>query len=298
MSADDPVQPQDFTRAEDLLAVLGPTDPRWKDDLRDWVFRGHADLDWKLVPSILRCEGKPEPWKRFLSSEDERAAADSNIRDIVRKRAEFQAIVEFMTAADRVGLAIPEDSQILRSSQHLAALVVGAPPERGAAPLSDGLWPPRAMLSIVALAQHYGILTRLLDWSWRPRVAAYHAVERALFGPGPLRSDRLVVWGLRHAFITWGWWKGQDSKLVTLVTAPQATNPNLAAQAGLFTVVRDRHEDAALDDIITERIASGKVVKWMKAPAMWKLTLPHSEAPRLLRLLALDGVSAATVYPG
>jgi hypothetical protein len=29
---------------------------------------------------------------------------------------------------------------------------------------------------------------------------------------------------------------------------------------------------------------------------MWKLTLPHSEAHRLLRVLALDGVNAATVF--
>jgi hypothetical protein len=299
MSEDRPVEQQDFTRAEDLLAVLGPTEQRWKEDLREWVFRGHAELDWKLVPSILRCEGQPEPWKQFLPDSDQiRGSADGSLRDFHRKSAEFAAVLQFMRAADRAGLTIPEDSQSLRSSEILAELVTGVAPEKGAEPLSDGMWPPRDMLSVVALAQHYRIPTRLLDWSRRPRVAAYHAAEGVLFSRDPLKTDRLVVWGLRNAFITWGWWKGNDSQLVTLVTAPQATNPNLAAQAGLFTLVRHRHEDVSLDDLITERIASGEVVKWLKPPALWRLTLPHSEAPRLLRLLALDGVSAATVYPG
>jgi hypothetical protein len=36
---------------------------------------------------------------------------------------------------------------------------------------------------------------------------------------------------------------------------------------------------------------------WWFAPAFWKFTLPHTEAPTLLRLLALDGISAATIFP-
>jgi hypothetical protein len=73
--------------------------------------------------------------------------------------------------------------------------------------------------------------------------------------------------------------------------------PTLSAQAGLFTVVRDAHEDVSLESVIRD---SSENEGWLlpMLPVMRKLTLPHSEARRLLRLLALDGVNAATVFPG
>lgn len=63
--------------------------------------------------------------------------------------------------------------------------------------------------------------------------------------------------------------------------------------------MRDRHEDVPLDAVIAQSLDAGAAKERLdELPAMWKLALPHSEAPRLLRLLGLDGVNAASVFPG
>jgi FRG domain len=296
--SDPAIAREDIDTAEAFLSVLDPTNSRWVKDIRDWVFRGHADLAWKLVPGILRCDGTLEPWMKFLTARERIYAADGRLRDYMRTYAEFNAIKEFMVAADRAGHPIPDDSQALRSARDLNALLVSAAKNRGVPPSKP--WPPQELLSIVALAQHSGLLTRLLDWSRRARVAAYHAAERVVFGGEAPRSERMVVWALRHPMIEWGWGEGTaDADLVRIVTAPQATNPYLAAQAGLFTLVRHHHEDVPFDALLEERMAKG-VPEYLSGglPAMWRLSLPRSQAPRLLRLLGLDGISAATVFPG
>jgi hypothetical protein len=41
-----------FTKAEDLLAALRPASPLWGPNPWRWVFRGHADASWQLLPSV------------------------------------------------------------------------------------------------------------------------------------------------------------------------------------------------------------------------------------------------------
>jgi len=155
--------------------------------------------------------------------------------------AEQKAVQEFWTTADRVGLAIPEDSQVVRSQSRVASLMAGPDP-------IDPIWPPLELLSIVAMAQHYGVPTRLLDWSWKPNVAAYFAAQPCGNDPDP---DRLAVWALQTELVKLSNLRhaGEIAR-VEIVTAPQATNPNLAAQAGLFTLDRE-HFAEPFDDVLT-----------------------------------------------
>ena len=143
----------------------------------------------------------------------------------------------FCAEADSLGLHLPGDRPELRD-------------RRCAQPEEDPHeFPPINRLHMFALAQHYGIPTRLLDWTRRPVIAAYFAVEAlaarrraGLRGQGPC-----AVWGwMRRRSIDCHADARSDPTIdpaVFLVTAPRATNPNLAAQGGLFTLVQPRTGD-------------------------------------------------------
>ncbi len=95
-----------------------------------------------------------------------------------------------------------------------------------------------------------------------------------------------------------------------VITVPTSNNPNLNAQGGLFTLVRFRpgkpprlDEDIpGLDALIGDPPLVGKPPRLqldaVALPVLYKFTLPHEQASRLLHFLHLCDVDASTIYPG
>lgn len=121
-----------------------------------------------------------------------------------------------------------------------------------AADFSDWDW--------LALAQHHGMATRLLDWTLNPLVALWFATEIS----GDTTLPR-VVWAFRPEeddYVS----SGDNSPLTcdrTKVFRPRHVSERIRAQSGCFTVHRYHSEQALflpLEDIRTYRTRLAKII--------------------------------------
>ena len=151
-----------------------------------------------------------------------------------------------------------------------------------------------------ALAQHYGIATRLLDWSYDPMAALYFAVIEAAntiiennFGS----EDTCAVWVMDVGNLA-----PYTQNKLRVVTPPYFDNPNLSAQKGVLA-----HWNAAnlteymlpLDEQIAAYYSSRMDCKQLLSRKLfYKYTLPYSEIKHALHYLIIKGYTAARLFPG
>ncbi len=113
--------------------------------------------------------------------------------------------------------------------------------ERAWATLSDAK--SATNWEFLALAQHHGLPTRLLDWSRNPLVAAYFAVEEAHIGDSLIyayKHDKFI----RTDIIVDPFKIKKFGKFI-----PNHITPRITAQIGLFTIHPDPRESLISEDI-------------------------------------------------
>lgn len=276
---------------DELLPYRGERLWNHNGEAKRWLFRGQSDADWGLTPAAMR----PGTLTRYEFARV--TPIDRKILPVEhRLKDEAWVVWRFAAGADRAGLPFPGDTPELRTE---------------ADDPSPYEFPPIRHRGMYALAQHYRVPTRLLDWTPRPFVAAYFAAVGAAEQNVPYKqrnnlpdrkSDRCAIWALSQQAL--GRYVKDSDPTVAVVTAPAALVPNLAAQAGQFTLVHYVSDDRAekedppdLDDLFRhEERPDDEALRW--APVLYKFTFPAKEAGRLLYLLHLLDINAATVRPG
>jgi hypothetical protein len=269
------------------MALLRPEHAIWCGRRHFWVFRGVEDDGFNLLPKALRLTPRAQLGYTFSPKVGRQAT------NALQIEAEFERLHEFFWTADAQGLDIPGDSHLVRTPAGWRQMEA----QRAA----QG-WPPDELLPLIALAQHYGVATRLLDWTDKPLVAAHFAAKKAAQQSGT-GSTHVGLWALDFDWIIHRAWPGNGNNILGLVvTAPRASNPNLHAQGGIFTtekiVVRDRKKAThavPIDQLVVRR---HRELGGRKATVMCHFRLPAGEAPTLLRLLHREGVDSATLFPG
>lgn len=260
----------EFDTADKLWERLSPINPI-KPAPSDFIYRGQRDASWPLQPSVLRPENNPAQ-KLFGTLA---INADNQVF------AEMLILERFAQTCDLVGLKLPNDSIKFRelNLNHPRADKYYIDPSK---------WPNEELIELMALAQHHRLPTRLLDWSRRSYVAAYFAASFALSKRNEWKKDdRLAVWALdvHHIHLY---------KKVSLIKVPGSTSVNLAAQAGVFTLLKQ--EGTRRSPLVTKYL--DEEFKTLPNTPLWKFTLPVTHSTRILELCELYGINAASLFPG
>lgn len=260
------VEDHHFGTATGLLDALSPRHSLWEGRASEWIFRGQEDADYGLQPTAVRDKaafvrhGIQIPTR----PEHEHPQAWSQRRELLDA-----LLRDFRDLLDRSGHVIPGPSPRVLPHEYDNQVSSSAEPEPEAYPL-------------MALAQHHGLPTLLLDWTRRAWVAAYFATRKAADHDAHGKATHLAVWALPTEALA------EDTFGPRLYQAPAGTNPNLRAQAGLFTV----HAESSLEEFFAAHPRRATL------PPLRRMMLPLTEAGRLLRLLAEEGIDGASMFPG
>ncbi len=228
--------------------------------------------------------------------------SDKNInyhvaKNEIQNKKESYILQKFLNYADKCGLKV-NTNNITRESIH--------PPSQIRSELEEILYD---FNEIISLAQHYGLPTQALDWSYDYKVSLYFAVKDVLSNSN---MHDCVLWALNYKLFE-NQLPNETCKInLTLYRPEYNTNPNLTAQKGLFTFLGDYDGNyESLDKIISNEIKQEKIGKRKgeyynqnsnasssKDTVLYKFIIPKEIKTEILNELYLDGYSEGYLFPG
>ncbi len=160
--------------------------------------------------------------------------------------------------------------------------------KRGILPLTE--FKPENNWDLLALAQHHGLPTRLLDWTYHALVALWFAVEKPAQKNETRELENGVVWVLAarvEDFRTDTEKIDPLSNKITKIFRSSVVSRRISAQAGVFTI----HKINEGEKIIRfENHANFK-------SKLTKAIIPPDSFAGIRKQLNILGVNNSTVYP-
>lgn len=257
---------------------------------RNYIFRGLSSDKYNLIPNALRQEEQESLWK--LSGHGG-AMPDWEFDQI---RIEFALLQRFFNKCDYSGLSIPNVHR-LRADMIIKLGIDTL--------LRTNTWIPDDLFEIAGIAQHYGIPTRLLDWTQDLFVALYFAASGALKENHKKKSKYMVIWALNSTLVD----TFRYEKPLKIIIPQYNSNSNLCAQKGLFTLwqvkIPIKGDDpfkidtsvfvnrTPLDTLINNEPEICEIDH-----VLYKILIPISEAKNLYGYLRHLGYDASRLFPG
>ena len=301
-----------YDDAKSLLCAINYGGELYDALSRDFIYRGHYSEKFLLLPYALR-PGVVDASHPGMDYKDEKVFIASQL-EISQVLGEYQLLQRFYNLCDKNVLRVPDCPRLRDSVIKNYDLVSFFVKED---------WLPRDLWEIAALAQHYGIPTRLLDWTANINTALYFAIvdyikpisaeerlERSkqyLLKRGKVEDEYCEIWALDTKVVV-----AKEGKLpLQLIRPPYHGNPNLAAQEGVFTLwpiskpqlpmKKDEKLDTTwlnktpLDVLLVKKLEE---LKAEERPYLYRIAFPQSAAVELYQYLEREGYTAAKLFPG
>ena len=267
-----------------------------------YIYRGEPSDQFKLIPSALRDGENHEQLINLVKVYCPSYKFENDNSEHFQMVAEYISLYEFYLYCDYRGLHVPNINDFrekLIGCVNIATILK-----------SYSTWLPLQYIEIAGLAQHYGVYTRLLDWSRDINVALYFAISGLT--KASKMPENIVLWVLdTKAFQV----PKQDCPGIELYTPEYAGNPNLCAQKGVFTLyrenchfrdycpdyfIKDDKKVKSFDEIIKE-IDEGNPNQAKlnnEYPILYKILIPTPKDDELYEYLFKQGYDASLIFPG
>lgn len=252
---------------EDFIDVLRPETKKYmyllsdnyeNDHYQQCIFRGQGNSEWDLKPTIFR---------------DSEHISQINLH-------EDQIIKSFWHACDRASVRLPDDTYHKRKLRRdkLPSLLFNG----GSFDLDD--------IESLGFAQHYGVPTRLLDWSYNFLVSLYFAALSCIdeYLEDSEKSDNFMfsIWILNMELLDF-----YDSHGIKFLHLP-TSNDHIAKQRGCFTVLVDDSKFSVgtlLNEALHKKLSNNLI---LKINTSWKNAL------KVLDYCEDYGMDAVSIYGG
>ena len=329
---------------DELVNIICGKHDNYKEDLREkFIFRGLSDIKYELIPSSLRKDNLNqlkideiiETNKKFLIEVEPDEVEEKNLecyeyedfskkyyievdkygnptsdkntdyhvsKEELQDEKELYILQKFFNYADKCGLKV-NTNNITRDLIHPSSQIHSE--------LEETLYD---YPEIISLAQHYGLPTRALDWSYDYKVSLYFAVQDVLSNS---HTQDCVLWALNYKLFE-NQLPSNEYRINLKIYRPEYnTNPNLTAQKGLFTFLGANIGDyeSPLDKIISNELKQDlpnrikgenhdqKIITVppnlsSKDTVFYKFIIPKELKAEILKELYLDGYSEEYLFPG
>lgn len=247
----------------------------------NFIFRGESSNKFKLIPSALRESNKDKVMQL--------GNCHGLNNQMMRIAAEYNIIRNFYYSCNDANLYVPN------------CRIRKYPIDDISVFLNHETWLPEDLYEITGLAQHYGLPTRLLDWSKDIYVSLYFAclgVMNEIKKEKRINDDHIVLWALNAKKIEVD---KSIGKMIPLkfIKPSYHGNPNLGAQKGLFTLWEFVSDEERKNEVEVTPLDTFLINKAMDDQTLlYKLTLPTKFVLSLYVMLRNLGYGASRIFPG
>jgi len=213
-----------------------------------------------------------ERWREFQKFLDRRTSQNWIFRGVTDTSHELKPKI------GRKGtVSSAEERRLLEAFKGQARPYLTNSPDRG----DDWAW--------LAVAQHHGLPTRLLDWTTNPLIAAFFAVQSGKDTDGKIHAAEMPdLLSLQDEKET-----GPFKQTTVKIFRPALFIPRIASQSGMFTILPEPHK--AWEQPRIKGLRAAFIVEWRHKP-YFQHRLAQLGVHAGTVMSDVDGVAAALTW--